>query len=61
MICNRNEKYLLRFISGACTNSVKEDSLLEFIRKHGLKIQFKNDNPIYQIIDELSYSDYLSR
>ena len=58
MICNQNEKYLLKFISSSNSSSQKENELLEVIYKLGIKLNFKNSNPIYQIIDELNYSKY---
>ncbi len=51
MAFNCNEKYLLEFISGSLTN--KNDELLELINKFGIKLKFKDYNPVYQIIDEL--------
>ena len=58
MICNQNEKYLLKFISSSDSSPQKENELLEVIYKLGIKLNFQNSNPIYQIIDELSYSKY---
>jgi len=59
MICNKNEKYLLQFISGICSDNSKHNELLEIISKFGLKPKFNNYNPVYQIIDELNYFDYI--
>ena len=56
MICNQNEKYLLKFISCADKND-----LLEVICKLGIKLNFSNTNPIYQIIDELNFASYKNR
>ena len=50
---NRNEKYLLRFI--ACADM--DNQLLEIISKLGLRPRSREYNPVYQIIDELSYCD----
>lgn len=57
MMCNQNEKYLLKFISSQ-TNSQNENDLLEVIYKLGIKLNFNNSNPVYQIIDELNYANY---
>ncbi len=53
---NQNEKYLLRFISMTNDNDLEKDNLLETICRLGIKIHFKNYNPVYQIIDELNFS-----
>ena len=56
---NQNEKDLLKFISDPYTNS-SENELLKLLKKLGCNLKFKNYNPVYQIIDELTYSKYLS-
>ncbi len=56
---NQNEKYLLKFISNPYTNT-SENELLKLLVKLGCNLKFKNYNPVYQIIDELTYSKYLS-
>ncbi|MBQ8847880.1 MAG: hypothetical protein IJ003_02955 [Candidatus Gastranaerophilales bacterium] len=53
MIENQNEKYLLKFISNSSNNE-----LLELIYKFGIKLNFQNTNPVYQIIDELNFAAY---
>ena len=53
MTFNCNEKYLLEFISGNLAD--KNDELMELVNKFGIKLQFKDYNPIYQIIDELNF------
>ena len=58
MINNQNEKYLLRFISNLSIPQNKSDELIQMIYDFGLKLNFKNQNPVYQIIDELTYSKY---
>ncbi|MBR2068429.1 MAG: hypothetical protein IJ877_01575 [Candidatus Gastranaerophilales bacterium] len=50
---SRNEEYLLKFISCADINN----DLLDMISKLGLKPQSREYNPVYQIIDELTFSD----
>ena len=57
MICNQNEKYLLKFISSQGSKG-KGNELLEVIFKLGIKLNFKNSNSVYQIIDELNYANY---
>lgn len=58
MICNQNEKYLLRYISSQSSSIGNNNELLDVILKLGIKLNFKNTNPVYQIIDELSYANY---
>lgn len=58
MIQNQNEKYLLRFISSQNVSQNKENELLEVVYKLGIKLNFQNSNPVYQIIDELNYANY---
>ena len=55
MMFNRNEKCLLQFISG--NQSSKDNELFEVMQKFGIKLKFKDYNPVYQIIDELSYQN----
>ena len=55
MICNQNEKYLLNFISGANESPIKNE-LIELVYKLGIKVEFKDFNPVYKIIDELTYA-----
>lgn len=57
MTQNQNEKYLLKFISSQLSSSDKND-LLDVVFNLGIKIDFKNSNPVYQIIDELNYANY---
>ncbi|MBQ4646732.1 MAG: hypothetical protein IJB79_05230 [Candidatus Gastranaerophilales bacterium] len=58
MICNQNEKYLLKFISSPTGLNNNENDLLSVILKLGIKLNFQNSNPVYQIIDELNYANY---
>lgn len=58
MVCNQNEKYLLKFISNTDNIAKGNEELLELVFKLGIKLNFKNYNPIYQIIDELNYANY---
>ena len=55
MTFNCNEKYLLEFISGNLED--KNDELIKLINKFGIKLKFKDHNPVYQIIDELNYGN----
>lgn len=59
--CNQNEQYLLRFISGESQDSTKNSEILEAICKLGIKLQFNNTNPVYQIIDELTYAGLIGK
>ena len=56
MTCNSNEKYLLEFISGNLAD--KNDELMELVNRFGIKLKFKDYNPVYQIIDELNYNNF---
>ncbi len=56
-----NEKYLLKFISDANNEPEKNCELIDLIRKLGIRLKFKNENPIYQIIDELRFENIQSR
>jgi len=56
MLCNQNEKYLLKFISSS-DGMVGNRNLLDIVQQLGIKLVFKNSNPVYQIIDELNYSN----
>ena len=55
MTFNCNEKYLLEFISGNLSD--KNDELMELVNKFGIKLKFKDYNPVYQIIDEMNYGN----
>ena len=55
MLINQNEKYLLKFISSQNNLKNSNQELLEIIYKLGIKLTFKDPNPVYQIIDELTY------
>ena len=56
MICNQNEKYLLRFISLQNNNlDSSKNELLDMLCNLGVKLKFQDSNPVYQIIDELIY------
>ena len=58
MINNQNEKYLLKFISCESSSPKSENELLQVIFKLGIKLNFANSNPVYQISDELNYANY---
>ena len=55
MTVNCNEKYLLEYISGNL--ATKNDELMELVSNFGIKLQFKDYNPVYQIIEELDYTN----
>lgn len=59
MSFNCNEKYLLQFISGGFAN--KNSELMELVDKFGIKLKFKDYNPVYQIIDELNYNSLVGK
>lgn len=59
---SNNEKYLLKFISSLNGDNEKEpkDNLINTIIKLGIKINFNDNNSVYQIIDELNFNDYVN-
>lgn len=57
MLPSINEKYLLKFISNADTDS----NLIEMITQLGLKPHCQEYNPVCQIIDELTYCDIFKK
>ncbi len=54
MLSNQNEKCLLKYISGADEVPIKSE-LFSLIINLGIKLEFKDNNPVYKIIDELTY------
>lgn len=56
MMQNQNEKYLLKFISNS-----NKSNLLEILHNFGIKLNFKNTNSVYQIIDELNFATYINK
>ncbi len=58
MIINRNEKYLLKFISCASLNSNSNEDLIKTVCSLGIELKFNNTNSVYQIIDELNFKSY---
>lgn len=60
-MCDKNEQCLLKFISTVETDSRKQEGILEVISKLGLKINFQDSNPVYQIIDELTYANLIGK
>lgn len=61
MVCNQNEKYLLKYISCANIDSSKNNDIVDVVINLGIKIKFKNQNPVYQIIDELNFENYKNK
>lgn len=57
---NQNERCLLKFISCVNCDTSKSDGILECVVKMGIDVKFKDYNPVYQIIDELNFSNYKS-
>lgn len=60
-MCNKNEQCLLRFISTVDVDAKKQEGILEVISKFGLKLNFSDQNPVYQIIDELNYANLIGK
>ena len=58
---DKNEQCLLRFISAVDVDARKQEGILEVISKFGLKLDFTNQNPVYQIIDELNYANLIGK
>lgn len=57
MQLNRNEEYLLRFISGADI----DNELLKIVSSLGIKPKSREYNPVYQIIDELNFDELFKK
>ena len=57
MLLNRNEEYLLKFLSGADI----DNELLKIVSSLGIKPHSREENPVYQIIDELNYGDIFKK
>ena len=57
MLPNRNEEYLLKFISSADS----DNSLLKIIAKLGIIPQSREYNQVYRIIDELNFCDIFKK
>lgn len=55
MIQNQNEKYLLKFMADDAFLTSRKNELVKLVSDFGIKIDFKNINPINQIIDELNF------
>jgi len=60
-MCDKNEQCLLRFISSVEVDSKKQEDILEVISKFGIKLKFQDSNPVYQIIDELTYANLIGK
>ena len=58
---DKNEQCLLKFISSAGVDSEKDNGILNTIIALGIKPRFEDFNPIYQIIDELNYSNLIGK
>ncbi len=54
MLSNQNEKCLLKYISGADETPLKSE-LFNLMLNFGIKLKFIDNNPVYKIIDELTY------
>ncbi len=55
---NTNEKCLLNFISYANSALEGADCLINFLNCHNRKIKCHNLNPVFDIIDEMEFSNY---
>lgn len=58
---DKNEQCLLRFISSVDADAKTQEGILEVISKFGLKLNFADQNPVYQIIDELNYANLIGK
>lgn len=59
MLTNLNEKYLLKFMSGVNTSLANEEvDICDVLKSFGVKIKFKNNNLIYDIIDSMEYAGF---
>lgn len=59
MIQNKNEQYLLKYLSGFSSVENQGNDLISLLVENNIPIDFKNTNPIYQIIDEINFSTLL--
>ena len=57
MLPNKNEEYLLKFIS--CSDT--DNDLLKLISQLGIQPHSREYNPVYQIIDELNLSEIFKK
>lgn len=55
---NTNEKCLLNYLSFQNPAAGAADCLMKFLNLHNRKIEFHNLNPIFDIIDEMEFSNY---
>ncbi len=55
MVQNQNEKYLLKFMADGAFERSRKNDLIKLVCKFGIKINFQNQNPVYQIIDEMDF------
>ncbi len=55
MLQNQNEKYLLKFMADGAFEKSRKNDLIKLVYQFGIKINFKNQNPVYQIIDEMDF------
>lgn len=53
---DKNEQCLLKFIS-LTEDSKKNPDIIEAIVGLGIKLKFRDSNPVYQIIDEMNYAN----
>ncbi len=59
--CSCNEQCLLKFISANDYDAARSDDILDAVFKLGIKLKFKDSNPVYQIIDELTYGSTIGK
>ena len=57
---NTNEKCLLIYLSYLNPSFEGTDCLIKFLSNHKRKIEFHNLNPVFDIIDEMEFSNYNS-
>lgn len=55
---NTNEKCLLNYLSFSNPAFKATDCLVDFLHHHNIKIEFHNSNPVFDIIDEMEFSNY---
>ena len=60
MIRNKNEQYLLRYLSGSSNVENQHSDLISILVENNVSINLANSNPIYQIIDEINFSTLLN-
>ncbi len=55
MLSDLNEKYLLKFISSADFAADENCPLIKLLCNFGIKLEFREESPVYDIINKMEY------